>query len=178
MKGNTTMSETGAALKYLLRVARIWLTEELIGLAMKACPEGYVMSTVESAALQYGRGLAEGAKSLYSRRQLETDNARMRSDLSEIIGALRSAKLLAENSLQAVSPDRRRQWLHRKRQTTYTELGRGRLQIDCDHDMTEVVIYESNKDGTLWARPAAEFADGRFVPVVIFNGKGVVRHDP
>lgn len=159
------MIATGSALKDLWRVARIWLTEELIGIAMKACPEGYVMSTVESAALQYERGLVEGAKSLYSRRRLEIDNARMRSDLTELANSLNTVLAIAVNGLNAVNPDRRRQWMHRKRQTTYTEIGRGRLQMDGPHDKTGIVVYESNADGTLWARPAAEFSDGRFVPI-------------
>jgi hypothetical protein len=56
------MSATVAALKYLWRVGRIWLTEELIGRAMKVCPEGYVMSTVQNAADCYERGRTDGTR--------------------------------------------------------------------------------------------------------------------
>lgn len=32
-------------------------------------------------------------------------------------------------------------------------------------DLTPVVVYQSEKDGSVWTRPVAEFTDGRFEPV-------------
>lgn len=54
------------------------------------------------------------------------------------------------------------QWRHKKRGTTYTEMGRARLQVDGPLDMADVVIYQSNTDGSMWVRPVTEFEDGRF----------------
>lgn len=54
-------------------------------------------------------------------------------------------------------------WRHKKRGSTYTEVGRGQLQTDQPiHDMEPMVIYRSEHDGSLWARPVSEFEDGRF----------------
>jgi len=56
-----------------------------------------------------------------------------------------------------------RRFIHRKRGTTYTEIGRGLLQSDQPlEDMAVVVLYRSEKDGSLWVRPPHEFDDGRF----------------
>jgi len=58
---------------------------------------------------------------------------------------------------------RREVWKHKKRGTWYEVLGTGHLQMElpvCDE--TEVVIYKSDKDSSLWVRPVAEFHDGRF----------------
>lgn len=45
----------------------------------------------------------------------------------------------------------------------YEVLGPGRIQTTVPlNDMDEVVIYRSLKDGSLWARRASEFHDGRF----------------
>lgn len=59
-----------------------------------------------------------------------------------------------------------RRWRHKKRGTTYVEIGRASLQTSpptyflADHD--EMVIYRSEADGSLWCRATAEFEDGRF----------------
>jgi hypothetical protein len=55
-------------------------------------------------------------------------------------------------------------WRHKKRGTTYIEIGRGNLQIATDpvEEDDRVVIYQSEADGRLWVRGEAEFGDGRF----------------
>jgi hypothetical protein len=53
-------------------------------------------------------------------------------------------------------------WRHRKRGSTYTVLHVALMQVDGPLDMASVVVYISEKDGTVWCRPALEFRDGRF----------------
>jgi hypothetical protein len=59
---------------------------------------------------------------------------------------------------------RQYRWRHKKRGTTYVEIGRGNLQIATDpvEEDDRVVIYQSEADGRLWVRGEAEFGDGRF----------------
>jgi hypothetical protein len=55
-------------------------------------------------------------------------------------------------------------WRHKKRGSTYVEIGRGNLQIATDpvEEDDRVVIYQSEADGRLWVRGESEFQDGRF----------------
>lgn len=57
-------------------------------------------------------------------------------------------------------------WRHARRGTYYEEIGEVVLQTgDLIGDCTNLVLYR-DRDGNLWARPAAEFHDGRFERVV------------
>ena len=49
-------------------------------------------------------------------------------------------------------------WLHVKSGGTYEVVAVGRIEAD----LSPVVIYRSDKDGTVWVRPIDEFEDGRF----------------
>lgn len=58
-----------------------------------------------------------------------------------------------------------RRWLHKKRRSTYIEIGRAKLQasdVGGFSDMQPMVVYRSELDGSLWVRPEDEFEDGRF----------------
>lgn len=57
-----------------------------------------------------------------------------------------------------------KRWRHLKRGLTYIELARGTMQASDDGclDMQPVVVYRSEKDGSIWCRPQDEFEDGRF----------------
>lgn len=60
-------------------------------------------------------------------------------------------------------PPTPRRWRHVNTGGTYVEVGRGRMQTNEPlPDMAEVVIYRSETDSHLWARPVDEFEDGRF----------------
>lgn len=56
-----------------------------------------------------------------------------------------------------------RRWRHKKRGTTYVEIGRATLQAATGPagEGDTLVIYRG-EDGQLWAREAHEFEDGRF----------------
>lgn len=75
--------------------------------------------------------------------------------------------------VRATLEQRRPTHRHKKRGSEYVLLGIGRIQSDewvvyddvegtSAVDMSEVAIYRSVADGSLWARPIAEFEDGRF----------------
>ena len=56
-----------------------------------------------------------------------------------------------------------RRWLHKVRRSTYIELGRGRIQTTKPlNDGDAVVLYQSEDNGTLWARRLEDFDDGRY----------------
>ena len=55
-------------------------------------------------------------------------------------------------------------WRHKKRGSTYDEIGTARLQVSDPgalRDMEEMIVYRGS-DGAMWVRPALEFHDGRF----------------
>jgi hypothetical protein len=56
-----------------------------------------------------------------------------------------------------------KRYRHIKTGGTYNVLGEGKMQAsDWGVDMHDVVIYRSERDGSLWVRPLREFHDGRF----------------
>jgi len=56
---------------------------------------------------------------------------------------------------------------HKKRGTTYRVIGEGSIQTGFPlEDMDVVVVYQSEQDGRIWVRSAAEFTDGRFENMV------------
>jgi hypothetical protein len=59
-------------------------------------------------------------------------------------------------------------WRHKKRGTTYEEIGRAKLQASDTGGMGDhhpMVVYRG-EDGQLWVRPEDEFEDGRFERLV------------
>lgn len=44
---------------------------------------------------------------------------------------------------------------------TYRIIAQARIESD----LSQVVVYQSEKDGSVWIRQAPEFCDGRFVPL-------------
>jgi hypothetical protein len=70
------------------------------------------------------------------------------------------ARALAEASAEG------RRFRHLKRGSTYTVVGRAELQSAVPiAEGAELTIYRCEGDDRLWARPTAEFTDGRFVEI-------------
>jgi hypothetical protein len=65
-------------------------------------------------------------------------------------------------ALVASSPAAPRTWRHKKRGTTYAEVGLASLQAETPCEETAVLVIYRGDDGRLWARPHDEFHDGRF----------------
>lgn len=64
-------------------------------------------------------------------------------------------------------------YTHHKRGGVYSIKAEGRLQLDGEHDMAEVVIYRDVASGSWWVRRKDEFFDGRFKLL----SAGINRHD-
>ena len=96
------------------------------------------------------------------------DRAERDAALSEL------AKLRAEAEWRPIeSAD----WFQHIRGGIYTVVGAAKLQTAAPiGDMTELTVYRSIKDGSLWARPTVEFMDGRFAKVP--NGRPSPPKDP
>ena len=55
---------------------------------------------------------------------------------------------------------------HIKRGTLYEIIGTAKLQLDGEHDMSDMVIYRDLSDlSSTWTRKQSEFFDGRFVQI-------------
>jgi hypothetical protein len=53
---------------------------------------------------------------------------------------------------------------HLKRGTEYGVIAKARLQCATPHQEGDLLVIYIDKQGSVWARPATEFHDGRFVP--------------
>lgn len=101
----------------------------------------------EMSALIWALGVTEAAIRLGSIGQLE-----------------RLAKSIREGRIADASFDGRKRWLHLVSGGSYRALGV--VAVQSSHPIVEgdhLVIYESEEDGALYARPVDEFMDGRFL---------------
>jgi hypothetical protein len=102
------------------------------------------------------------------RRLVEHLNADIKalSDNSVEIAALRTAVRALGIIDAALAGERGERVRHKTRGTTYRILTQGgKLQTSKPlADMAQLVIYQCEQTGELWARPYSEFMDGRFEP--------------
>lgn len=78
-------------------------------------------------------------------------------DTVDLLASLTAAEALAAG---------RRCWRHRKSRGVYEITGFAIREAD----LVPLVIYRDERSSITWARPAAEFFDGRFVPLVQDHG--------
>ena len=90
----------------------------------------------------------------------------------EMSPELAMARQRARAALASLAEEAKR-FQHVKRGGFYTVVGEARLQTDkALPDMETMVVYRSEKDGSLWVRSAAEFNDGRFIELPAEEAKG------
>lgn len=66
---------------------------------------------------------------------------------------------------RSAPPSEAQRWRHKKRGTSYYEIGLARLQVAPTTiliDGSMLVVYRSVDDDSLWVRHRDEFLDGRF----------------
>jgi hypothetical protein len=85
------------------------------------------------------------------------------------LAIMEGAGQLAEDAIKEIEHLRslvgQHRWRHKKRRTTYTEVGRAELQSSMPLDEGDIMVVYRGDDGKLWVRPADEFDDGRFEEV-------------
>lgn len=82
------------------------------------------------------------------------------------VGDLRRARAaLSRLDAEGWQPPEGKRWQHGKRGSIVTEIGRGFAQCATGPilEMSPVVVYRHDEDGTIWVRRADEFNDGRFI---------------
>lgn len=98
-------------------------------------------------------------------------------EITEVRAALKLAQnaIILDNSglaldaidaaLDALRMMKGKRWKHVKRGIVVTEIGRGFVQAATGplFEMSPVVFYRHDEDGSLWVRHVEEFGDGRFV---------------
>lgn len=106
--------------------------------------------------------LNTGAKFTRFERATATEDAQQKNWNAAIEPLYTASSLPGHQSAASHSQEI---WRHKKRGTTYTIIGRGKLQSSDPTglgDNQPMVVYRSEADGSIWVRPTDEFEDGRF----------------